>query len=116
MPIATPPGSQLYLGRIPGPLRDARQLNGLVDEVSVYNRALTPGEIFGIYKAGSDGKVVSPVAVDFPSGIEGAGGTTAPVTFTIQRTGSLTGPLMVTWATADDTATAGSDYVAASGS
>jgi chitinase len=90
--------------------------NGLIDELSVYNRALTPGEVLGIYKAGSSGKVLSPIAVDFPSVIEGATGTTRPATFTITRTGSLSGSLTVAWATADDTATAGSDYVAASGS
>jgi len=31
-------------------------LNGLVDEVSLYNRALSPAEIAGIYEAGSGGK------------------------------------------------------------
>lgn len=90
--------------------------NGLIDELSVYNRAITPGEVLGIYKAGSDGKVFSPVAVDAPPVIEGATGTTTPVTFTITRTGSLSGPLTANWATADDTAIAGTNYVAASGS
>ena len=37
--------------------------NGLIDELSVYNRALTPSEVLGIYKAGSSGKVISPIAV-----------------------------------------------------
>ncbi|MFO0968009.1 MAG: Calx-beta domain-containing protein [Gemmataceae bacterium] len=89
--------------------------NGLIDELSVYNRALTPGEVFGIYKAGSSGKVISPIAVDGPSVIDGSGGATTPITFTITRTGSLTGSLTVNWTTADDTAVAGADYVAASG-
>ena len=43
------------------------------------------------------------------------GRATTPVTFTITRTGSLSGSLTVNWATADDTAIAGTDYVAASG-
>src|SRR5262249_42187202 len=89
--------------------------NGLIDELSVYNRALTAGEVFGIYKAGSSGKVLSPVAVDYPSVIDGSGGASTPVTFTITRTGSLSGSLTVNWTTADDTAIAGTDYVAASG-
>jgi hypothetical protein len=89
--------------------------NGLIDELSVYNRALTAGQVFGIYKAGSSGKVISPVAVDYPSVINGSGGATTPVTFTITRTGSLSGSLAVNWTTADDTAIAGTDYVAASG-
>jgi outer membrane protein assembly factor BamB len=89
--------------------------NGVIDELSVYNRALTPGEVLGISKAGSDGKVFSPIAVDGPSVVDGSGGATTPVTFTITRTGSLSGSLTVNWATADDTAIAGTDYVAASG-
>ncbi len=90
--------------------------NGLIDELSVYDRALTAGEVLGIYKAGSSGKVVSPITVSDPSVLEGAAGTTTPLTFTITRTGSLTGSLTVNWTTADDTAaTANSDYVAASG-
>ena len=34
--------------------------NGLIDELAVYNRALTPGEVLGIAKTGSSGKVFSP--------------------------------------------------------
>jgi WD40 repeat protein len=88
--------------------------NGLIDELSD-NRALTAGEVLGLYKAGSDGKVFSPIAVDSPSVVEGTTGSTAPVTFTITRTGSLSGFLTVNWTTADDTATVADDYVAASG-
>jgi hypothetical protein len=36
--------------------------DGLVDEVSLYNRALTSGEIQAIYNAGSAGKCVGPIA------------------------------------------------------
>ncbi len=89
--------------------------NGLIDELSVYNRALTAGEVLGIDKAGSSGKVISPTAVSDPSIINGSGGATTPVAFTITRTGSLSGSLTVNWTTADDTATAGTNYVAASG-
>lgn len=92
-------------------------LNGLIDELSVYNRALTPGEVQGIYLAGSDGKIkgANYIAADFPSVTEGPAGSTTPVTFTIQRVGNLSGQAIVNWATADGTATAGPDYVAASG-
>jgi len=89
--------------------------NGLIDELTVYNRALTPGEVLGIDKAGSSGKVISPITVDDPSVVDGSGGATTPVTFTITRTGSLSGSLTVNWTTADDTAKAGTDYTAASG-
>jgi hypothetical protein len=113
--IDTPAGSPFYIGRIPGSNGDTRKLNGLVDEVSVYNRALSPIELQAIYEAGHDGKVISPVAVDFPSVVDGSGGATTPVTFTITRTGSLSGSLTVNWTTADDTAIAGTNYTAASG-
>ncbi len=89
--------------------------NGLIDELSMYNRGLTEGEVLGIYKAGSEGKVFSPVVTNSSSALEGANGATTPITFTVQRTGSLTEALVVNWTTADDTATAGADYVAASG-
>jgi outer membrane protein assembly factor BamB len=84
--------------------------NGLIDELTVYNRALTSGEVLGIYKAGSSGKVQSPVAVSNPSVVNGSG----PATFTLTRT-NTSGSLTVNWTTADDTAKAGTNYVAASG-
>jgi hypothetical protein len=89
--------------------------NGLIDELTVYNRALTAGEVLGISRAGSSGKVISPIAVSNPSVVDGSGGATTPVAFTITRTGSLSGSLTVNWTTADDTALAGTDYVATSG-
>jgi hypothetical protein len=89
--------------------------NGLIDELSVYNRALAPGEVLGIDKSGSSGKVINPIAVSNPSVIEGAAGTTQAETFIITRTGSTIGSLTVNWTTADDTAKAGTDYVGASG-
>jgi hypothetical protein len=101
-------------GGYPGTLTNS-PFNGLIDELSVYNRALTPGEVLGIYKAGGDGKAFSPIAVDGPSVLEGAAATTTPMTFTITRTGSLSGSLTVFYTTADDTAVAGTDYVATSG-
>src|SRR5262249_30392329 len=84
--------------------------NGLIDELTVYNRALTAGEVLGIYKAGSSGKVISPIAVTGSSVVNGSG----PVNFTITRT-NTSGSLTVNWTTADDTAIAGTDYTAASG-
>jgi hypothetical protein len=84
--------------------------NGLIDELTVYNRALTAGEVLGIYKAGSSGKVISPITVSNPLVVNGSG----PVTFTITRT-NTSGSLTVNWTTADDTAAAGTDYTAASG-
>lgn len=89
--------------------------NGVIDELAMYGRALSAGEVIGITEAGTDGKVTGPLAVDAPSVLEGAAGMTTPATFTLRRTGSLTDSLTVNWATSDDSATAGTDYVAASG-
>ena len=54
MDINTPNGSTFYLGNIPW--EGQKRLNGLVDEVEVYNRALSAEEIKAIYTAGSGGK------------------------------------------------------------
>jgi hypothetical protein len=61
VPIETPAGTQFYIGRIPGSLGDVRRLNGLVDEVSIYNRALSAEEIrANMYKrlAGDEPRLV----------------------------------------------------------
>ncbi|HVC96577.1 MAG TPA: LamG-like jellyroll fold domain-containing protein [Pirellulales bacterium] len=84
--------------------------NGLIDELTVYNRALTSSEVLGIDKAGSSGKIISPIAVTGSSVVDGSG----PATFTITRA-NTSGSLTVNWTTANDTAVAGTDYVAASG-
>lgn len=44
------------LGTIPGSLGDIRRMHGELDEVSVYNRALTPQEIAAIFAAGRAAK------------------------------------------------------------
>ena len=58
LPFDTPAGSQLFIGGISAPF-NTRQMVGLIDEVSIYNRALTPAEIQSIYNAGSAGKCTS---------------------------------------------------------
>jgi hypothetical protein len=87
--------------------------HGLIDELAIYNRALTAAEIGGIHAAGSSGKVkvANYIAAGQPEVAEGA----SSVTFTLTRVGSTGGLVTVSWATADRTATAGADYVAASG-
>jgi sugar lactone lactonase YvrE len=91
--------------------------DGQIDELSVYNRALTSDEVQGIYNAGGAGKIKGGnyFAVDAPSVVEGQAGTTSVATFTIWRVGSLTGQATADWATADGTATAGSDFIFAAG-
>jgi sugar lactone lactonase YvrE len=81
--LSTATGSSFYVGRIPGSLGDTRQLNGEVDEVSIYNRALSASEIQSIYQAGVDGKQKSYLVVDQSSPSEGDVVTSAPTDFTI---------------------------------
>jgi hypothetical protein len=48
LPINTSAGSDFYMGRIPGTLGDIRRLNGFVDEVRVFDRALSSDEIIAL--------------------------------------------------------------------
>jgi hypothetical protein len=52
----TASNTPFYMGRIPGSLGDIRRLHGQLDEVSVYSRVLSPGEIRAIFEAGQAGK------------------------------------------------------------
>ena len=72
-------------------------LNGFIDEVEIFNRALSLSEIVSIYNAWSAGKCkipdisVSPTSHNF--GSVNIGASSAPQTFTISNTG--TGDLIV---------------------
>jgi hypothetical protein len=54
MTMATPANMPFYIGQIAGD--STRTLTGAVDEVTIYNRAITGAEIASIYAAGSAGK------------------------------------------------------------
>ncbi len=56
LPLATPTNSTMYFGRIPPVLGDTRRLLGAVDEISVYDRALSASELQAIVAAGPGGK------------------------------------------------------------
>ena len=58
LPFDTPAGSQMFIGGVNAPY-NTRQLIGLIDEVSIYNRALSSNEIASIYNAGSAGKCLA---------------------------------------------------------
>jgi transglutaminase-like putative cysteine protease len=64
MVINTPSISRFYIGKIAGSAGDTRRLNGCVDEVAIYERALNAAEINGIYQAGRKGKKKSGSALD----------------------------------------------------
>ena len=55
VPFNTPAGTQLFMGGIYYPSA-TYQMIGLIDEASIYNRALSSNEIAAIYNAGSGGK------------------------------------------------------------
>jgi hypothetical protein len=61
--------------------------DGLIDELSVYNRAITPEEVQGIYGADIAGKIKSSsyFTPDYPTVTEGAAATTTTATFTVNR-------------------------------
>ena len=73
-----------------------RHFHGLVDEVSVYNRALTAPEIQAIYNAGSAGKCFTPAP---PTILAPLANQTAPeggaATFSVYATGAP--PLSYQW-------------------
>jgi hypothetical protein len=76
-PVAS--GCPFYIGGIYSPAAGScnyagQFFNGLIDEVSYYNRALSGGEIASIYTAGSAGKCVPPLPLNCippPSGLAG---------------------------------------------
>src|SRR2546430_335583 len=74
----------LYFGTSGEPYWD-HKLKGNLDEVSLYNRALSASEIAGIYSAGSAGKCKAPNIVTQPqSQTVAVGGN---VTFTVSASG-----------------------------
>ena len=86
-------GRNLYLGSFDGSSLD---WPGAVDEVEIYNRALTAGEIAAIYNAGSAGKCMSgqaPAITAQPQNQIQVAGSNA--TFTVTASG--TAPLSYQW-------------------
>src|ERR1035437_8586401 len=73
-----------------------RYFMGLIDEASIFNRALSPSEIVAIYNAGVAGKCpvgMAPSIVTQPAGQTASAGSS--VTFTVTATG--TSPLAYQW-------------------
>jgi hypothetical protein len=94
MGIFTPQTSyDLYLGLRPG---DGGYFQGNLDEMSLYNRALSSNEIAAIYNAGSGGKCLTstpPVITSQPTNQTVAVGQTA--IFSVSASGTL--PLSYQW-------------------
>ena len=86
--------TSLGIGYIPGSA--ASSFLGLIDEMSVYNRALTAAEIQAIYNAGDAGKCstpVVPVVTSQPTNLTVVVGR--PASFTVSASG--TPPLRYQW-------------------
>jgi hypothetical protein len=58
--ITTPGRTHLFIGNLPGD--SSKQVNGLIDEVDIFNQALPAAEIKSIFDAGSNGKCKYPIA------------------------------------------------------
>lgn len=79
----------LYLGTSGHPTYDGR-LKGQLDEVSLYQRALSAGEITALYAAGSAGKCRGPVFTQHPQSQTVVIGTNATFTTAVTGFGGLT--------------------------
>ena len=87
---------------------------GRLDEISLYNTALSAADVLSIFNANDKGKCAAPALLaDDASVLEGNGGTTN-LNFTVTAVRS-SAPTQVNYATADGTATQPSDYLTASG-
>jgi hypothetical protein len=85
--------------------------SGRIDEVEVFNRALTPGEITSLYNSGVNGKCKHGlIQFSAPTYTVGEAGVNA--TITVRRTDGSKGAVMARFDTSNGTATAGSDYTA----
>jgi hypothetical protein len=96
----------LYVGYRPSGLYGQFSFTGLIDEISLYNRALTPNEIAEIYHAGAAGKCTAnrlpPSIITQPQNLLLAPSwtsgtfstlvqTTSALTYTLQSSVSLSG-------------------------
>lgn len=93
-------------------------LVGLIDEASIYNRALTSQEILNIFNAGSNGKcttVATPGTIQLSDTTYTVDENAGIVTITVMRTNGSDGTITIDYSTSNGSATAGTDYNAASG-
>jgi hypothetical protein len=88
--IIAPSASNLHIS---GYDNNECYFDGLIDEPSVYNRALSASEIASIYRAGSLGKCSVPVIISQPQGQVGYWGKS--VTFGVRAVGRA--PLHYQW-------------------
>ena len=99
----------LFLGRRPAGDRTS-SYNGLLDEVSIYNRALADTEIQGIYNAGSAGKCANnpgqnqpPTISNIPDQFVPENGETGPLAFTVNDAETAPGSLALSGSSSNPT-------------
>ena len=85
--------------------------SGALDEIEVFDRAVSDGEIAAIYNAGNAGKC--PVGrIQLSAGTYSADEGAGSASIIVKRTDGSYGAASVTFDTSNGTATAGSDYTA----
>jgi hypothetical protein len=87
--------------------------HGLIDEIELFNRALSQAEIQAIFNAGSAGKCRN--TVQFSASNYGVTEDCTTVTITVNRSGDTSGAASIDYATSDVTATERRDYITALG-
>lgn len=85
VPISTPSGTQFYSGRIPGSFGDVRRLQGAVDEIKIFDRALSESEII---------ELASMPDVTLPE-------INSEITGTLANNGWHTGDVSISWFVTD---------------
>jgi hypothetical protein len=87
--IDTPAGTAMYFGRIPGDLGESRRLCGGIDEVAIYDRALSDLEIQMIYAAAKCKRLLLASPQMDPRGLSFSFPTVAGETYVVEYTASL---------------------------
>ncbi|MBL9167621.1 MAG: hypothetical protein JNN07_07760 [Verrucomicrobiales bacterium] len=64
MQLKTTQGQSLVAGRVPGPLGNIRRTHGQVDDIAIFDRALSPEELGALFADGSKEHCDSPRVLD----------------------------------------------------
>lgn len=92
--------------------------NGLIDDVRIYNRALSASEVLGIYNSGSTGMCPPanpPTLLEFATTAASADREAGHVSFIVSRIGNTNSTVTVIYASSNGTAIAGIDYTGVAG-
>ena len=92
--------------------------NGLIDDVRIYNRALSASEVLGIYNSGSTGMCPPanpPALLEFTTTAAFADRGAGHLSFIVSRIGNTYSTVTVNYASSNGTAIAGIDYTGLAG-